>query len=133
MPKYKNILPYNKKLKPFSRELRRNALKSERIFWRKFLSDDKTGFRFYRQKPIANYIADFFCPKLKLAIEIDGISHEEKGEYDRIRDEKFSSFGICTYRIYDREVFGDVEGVRFKIEQLIGSRMAELGIESPVY
>ncbi|MBO4740058.1 MAG: DUF559 domain-containing protein, partial [Bacteroidales bacterium] len=67
-------LPYNPALKQFSRDLRKNGVLAESLLWR-HLKAKQTGFVFNRQKPILNYIADFYCKELSLVIEIDGLSH----------------------------------------------------------
>jgi very-short-patch-repair endonuclease len=69
------MLPYNNKLKPFSRSLRSNMTDAERLLWSKIRWKQFKGVQFYRQKIIGNYIADFYCPKLKLVIEVDGGQH----------------------------------------------------------
>lgn len=60
------------------------------------------GIDFNRQKPIGNYIIDFYNSKYRLAIEIDGSSHENKGSYDLQRDQELKSFGICSLHLDDR-------------------------------
>ena len=73
------IHPYNPELKEKSRVNRKNMNKPEADLWYKVLSKRKlSGFRFNRQKPIENYIVDFYCAKLKLVIEVDGESHDEQ-------------------------------------------------------
>jgi very-short-patch-repair endonuclease len=78
-------LPYNPKLKDRARELRKNMTKTEKKLWYNFLS--KHSLRFLRQRPIDQYIVDFYCPKKKLIIEIDGSTHFTKDgvEYDAER------------------------------------------------
>ena len=66
---------YNPKLKQFARNLRNNSSISEIRFWNQVNAKQFNGYQFYRQKPIGNYIVDFFCPILNLVIEIDGESH----------------------------------------------------------
>ncbi len=76
---------YNQKLKFLSRELRKKSTLSEVLLWNKLKARKIKGYQFMRQKPINNYIVDFYCSKLKLVIEIDGISHNDKSEKDRKR------------------------------------------------
>ena len=66
------MLSYNKSLTQLSRNLRRNMTDAERLLWSKIRSKQLKGFQFYRQKIIGNYIVDFYCPKSKLVIEVDG-------------------------------------------------------------
>jgi very-short-patch-repair endonuclease len=68
---------YNPKLKAKSRELRNNSTLAEVPLWNQLKGRKMRGYQFMRQKPIGNYIVDFFCSKLKLVIEIDGESHSE--------------------------------------------------------
>ncbi len=63
---------YNPKLKDKARELRNNSTLSEILLWKKLKKKQMLGFQFYRQKPIDNYIVDFFSYTLRLVIEIDG-------------------------------------------------------------
>ncbi len=87
---------------------------------------DRTGYRFLRQKPIEWYILDFYCPKLKLAIEIDGESHENKWDYDQQRDRKLRSLGIKTLRYRDQDVDKKLEAVSEHMYTEIEQRMKEL-------
>lgn len=84
---------YNPKLKQRSRELRRNATFSERILWKHLRSRQLLGYQFMRQKPIDKYIIDFYCSKLKLIIEIDGITHNDKLDYDNKREQRLKQLG----------------------------------------
>jgi very-short-patch-repair endonuclease len=80
-------LPYNSKLKDRAKDMRNDSTKGEIKFWCELLRKNKSGFQFYRQRTIHHYIADFYCAKLKLVIEIDGTSHLGKKDYDKRRDE----------------------------------------------
>ena len=107
------MLPYNANLKPLSRQLRENMTDAERHLWAKLRMKQLKGCQFYRQKPIGDYIVDFFCPKAKLAIEVDGSQHstDEMGGNDRIRNEYLSSLGLRVLRFTNNEVLKNVEGV----------------------
>lgn len=77
---------YNPKLIPLARKLRNNSTRSEILLWEELKNRKMLGYRFLRQKPIEEFIVDFFNNKLKLVIEIDGDSHgEENYEHDMIR------------------------------------------------
>jgi very-short-patch-repair endonuclease len=69
------MLPFNKKLKPFSRNLRNNMTDAERLIWSKIRRKQIGDLQFYRQKNIGHYIVDFYCPEGKLIVEIDGGQH----------------------------------------------------------
>ena len=86
----RKIIPYNPKLKEFAKQLRNNSTKAEIILWQKLKRDQMYGYDFHRQKPIDNYILDFFCYELMLGIEVDGYSHEflEVYEKDLIKEKK---------------------------------------------
>lgn len=111
------MLEYNKSLKQFSRELRKNMTNAEKLLWSKIRGKQLKGYQFYRQKIIANYIVDFYCPKAKLIIELDGGQHfgKEGEEKDRKRDNYMANLGIKVFRFSDREVFENINGVLEKI------------------
>jgi len=102
---------YNPKLKSLARNLRNKSTLSEVLLWNRLKSRQFLGYQFTRQKPIGEYIVDFYCPKLKLAIEVDGDSHSEKTEADSIRQKKLESMGLNVLRFYDRDVKRNIEGV----------------------
>jgi very-short-patch-repair endonuclease len=83
----KTFIPYNKGLKQFSRDLRNESTLSEVLLWKELRGGQSRGYEFNRQKPLEKYIADFYCKKLCLVIEIDGTSHStpEAVERDRKR------------------------------------------------
>ncbi len=107
------MLRYNGNLKQLSRQLRENMTDAERHLWAKIRMKQLKGYQFYRQKPIGDYIVDFFCPKTKLIIEVDGSQHfsGEKIEYDRIRDEYLSSRSLRVLRFTNTDVLTHIEGV----------------------
>ena len=107
------MIPYNKKLKIISRELRDNMTDAERHLWSKLRMKQLKGYQFYRQKPIGDYIVDFYCPRAKLVIEIDGSHHfvGETIEYDRIRDAYISSLGLRVLRFTNMEISNNIDGV----------------------
>ena len=115
------MLPYNANLKQLSRQLRENMTDAERYLWAKLRRKQLKGYQFYRQRPIGDYIVDFFCPRAKLVVEVDGGQHfsEEVIEYDRIRDECMSSLGLRVLRFTNTEVLAHVEGVVESIEEEI--------------
>ncbi len=96
------MLPYNGNLKQYSRQLRENMTDAERHLWAKIRMKQLKGYQFYRQKPIGDYIVDFFCPRAQLVIEIDGSQHfsDDMLEYDRIRDEHMRSLGLRVLKVY---------------------------------
>ena len=109
---------YNKQLKGLSRANRKAGNLSEVLLWYE-LKDCKLGVRFTRQKPIGNYIADFYCREKNLVIEIDGWTHDDKYEYDKERDEYMNSLGIHVLRISDKDVKQDMNNVLIWIKHNI--------------
>ena len=94
---------------------------AERRIWQRIRRKQLKGCQFYRQKNIANYIVDFYCPRARLIVEIDGGQHysDEGAEKDRNRDGYFTSLGFSVLRFSNREVFENLEGVVEKIHQEI--------------
>lgn len=115
------IIKYNPKLKELARELRRNATKSEVRLWRKLKRNQMHGYDFHRQKPIDEYIVDFFCNKLRLAIELDGYSHqlEETWKRDIIKTKRLNELGIQVLRFTDNQILNDKDNVLRVIEEYI--------------
>ena len=116
------MLPYNANLKQSARQLRKNMTDAERHLWAKIRMKQLKGYQFYRQKPIGDYIVDFFCPRAKLVIEVDGSQHlsDEMAEYDRIRDEYLSGLGLRVLRFTNTDVLTHIKGVIESIEEEIG-------------
>ena len=112
-------LPYNPKLKERARELRKHMTNAENYIWNNLLK--KLPFRVLRQKPIDNFIVDFYCAKLKLVIEIDGDEHfAESGiEYDRERTAILESYGLNVIRFNNDEVIQSFEKIRDVILSLV--------------
>jgi len=115
---------YNPELKQKARNLRNNVTFSERVLWKYLKSSQMKGYRFTRQKPIGNYIVDFYCSKLQLIIEVDGDSHNEKQEYDRKRQKELEDKGFHSLRFDGYTVIKQTESVLTviadKIEELQG-------------
>ncbi|MBQ7151331.1 MAG: endonuclease domain-containing protein [Synergistaceae bacterium] len=110
---------YKEGLVDRARELRRNMTPQERRLWYSFLKDYPSA-KFYRQRSIGSYIADFYCSKFKLVIEIDGAQHStaEAIEYDRERTEYFQSLGIKVFRFKNYEINTNFKNVCEKIKTL---------------
>jgi len=111
----------NKKLLPVARKLRKQMTLSEILLWER-IKDKKLGFTFNRQQSIGQYVADFLCRKQKAVIEIDGDSHDGKGEYDETRDEFLKSQGFIVIHIHDYEVKKNMESVLKYIKDNIKAR-----------
>ncbi|MEK6692727.1 MAG: endonuclease domain-containing protein [Nitrospirota bacterium] len=111
------MLSYNKTLKEYSRRLRKEITDAERALWSIIRVKQLKGYQFYRQKPIGNFIVDFYCPKANLVLELDGGQHytEDGMIKDRLRDDFMRSIGLRVLKFSDREVFENIEGVIEKI------------------
>ena len=115
------MLPYNRKLKVRSQELRKNATPQENKLWYEFLRTHPCPFT--RQKTLGNFIVDFLCPSKKLVIEIDGSQHftDEGIESDRFRTKLLASVGLQVMRFTNAEVDNSFETVCEKIQNYIDS------------
>ncbi|MFC1949254.1 endonuclease domain-containing protein [Chloroflexota bacterium] len=115
------MLSYNKDLKQYSRQLRTSMTDAEKRLWAKIRMRQLKGHQFYRQKPIGDYIVDFFCPEAKLVIEVDGSHHlvGETIEYDRVRDEYLSSLDLRILRFTNNDVLTNIDGVVERIGEEI--------------
>ena len=111
-------LPYNARLVDRAKELRRNMTPAEKKLWHGFLR--RFRYRVRPQRPINNYIVDFYCATLKLVIEIDGEHHytEEGKLYDAERDGILESYGLRVLRLTNSEVMEDFDAVCRRIESL---------------
>ena len=98
------MFKYDPKLKKYSRELRTNMTREERKLWYEFLCCMPVRFR--RQRPVGEYILDFYCVSKKVAIELDGSQHYEDKwvEYDKKRDEYLKGLGIKVLRYSNHDV-----------------------------
>jgi very-short-patch-repair endonuclease len=106
------IVHYKKELKLLASHLRNESTQSEICLW-KYLKGKQLNYRFARQKPIGNYIVDFYCREKRLAIELDGYSHrfEETIERDEQKEKYLNNQGICVLRFQDAEVMENIDNV----------------------
>lgn len=114
-------LPYNKDLKSFSRKLRNHSTRSEITLWNQLKRKQVKGLQFNRQKPLGPFIVDFYCKRLNLVIEIDGITHEsdEAKLNDAKRQSLLEGMGLKFLRFTDKEVLQNIDGVIRKIEMWV--------------
>ncbi len=113
------LLPYNKVLSDRARALRKAGILSEVIFWRQVRNDSFWAIDFDRQRIIGSFIVDFYVKSLGLIIEIDGSSHNDKEEYDTMREAFFVDLGLKVYRISDFRVKHDLDNVMKELESYI--------------
>jgi len=97
----------------FRRSLRRDSTDAEQRLWRVLRDRRLAGVKFRRQHPVGRYVLDFYCPALRLAIELDGGQHFEPQEIrrDAARTAYLEALGIRVLRFTDRELFGEADGV----------------------
>ncbi|MCR4304623.1 MAG: endonuclease domain-containing protein [Gallionella sp.] len=100
-------------LKQFSRALRSNMIDAELHLWQRLRNKQLCGMQFYRQKPLLSFIVDFYCPKAKLVIELDGAQHFENEHRikDGERDAKLANIGIKVLRFDDRQALRECDAV----------------------
>ena len=105
------FLPYNQKLVERAKEMRKNPTPAERKIWQEYLR--RFPLKVWRQKPIDNFIVDFYCPKLYLVIELDGENHftDERIAYDRDRTKVLESYGLQVVRFTNYEVMNCFDSV----------------------
>lgn len=113
-----NFIYNNSKLRDFRKELRNEQTEAEKILWSK-LRNNQIGYKFRRQYSIGAFIADFYCPKKRLVIELDGSQHIDNIEYDKERTKYFNSLNIDVLRFWNNEVFDNLEGVMEKILRIL--------------
>lgn len=99
--------------------LRKNMPQAEVILWSKLKDKGLDGYKFRRQYSVDQFVIDFYCPHLKMAIEIDGDSHFREGAdiADKERQTIIESFGITFLRFTNKEIYENIEGVLEKIIQ----------------
>ncbi|MEA5464987.1 endonuclease domain-containing protein [Leptothoe sp. PORK10 BA2] len=115
------IIPYNPKLRERARQLRQNMTKGEIILWQRLKQKQMMGYDFDRQRPIDQFIVDFYCKALGLAIEVDGSYHDnpEAQEYDQQRQARLEALGVKFLRFQDEDVKQNSEEVCQAIKQWI--------------
>ena len=117
----RKIIPYKPTLKEIARGLRNNSTLGEVLLWKKLRNKQMLGYDFHRQKPLDQFIVDFFCHELNLAIELDGASHEtdEAQEKDAARQKRLESLGVKFLRFKESDVKKNMRTVLETIEQWI--------------
>ena len=109
-------IPYNPELRDRARNLRKEMTAAEKKLWYGFLKDYRHSV--LRQKPLDNYIVDFYCARLKLVIEIDGDTHgtDEEKEYDEFRTKVLEGYGLKVLRFLNNEIFNEFDYVCGEID-----------------
>ena len=112
------IIPYNPKLKAYARKLRKESTLAEVLLWMK-IKNRTLGVQFHRQVPLLDYIVDFYCHELMLAIEIDGSSHDYKYKYDKSRQGRLEEKGVKFLRFSNIDIKNQMFMVLLSIEEKI--------------
>ncbi len=117
------VIPYNKNLVELAKDLRNNMTKAEKCLWTRIKSKS-LGYAFFRQRPIGEYIADFYCPKAFLVVEVDGERHLMKDviENDSVRDEYMHSLGLTVFRFSNIEVLENTDKTVEKIYKFLDNK-----------
>jgi very-short-patch-repair endonuclease len=115
----RKIIPYNSELKELAKELRKKMTLSEVLLWNELKQKKMPGYDFDRQRPIGNFIVDFFCKELSLAVEIDGDTHIYKYDYDEERQKELENLDVRFLRFEDIEVKKNMNNVLRVIEDWI--------------
>ena len=119
---------YNRQeLKQKRRDLRNNMPDAEVILWSRIQRRQLLDYRFRRQYSVGNYVLDFYCPRLKFGIELDGDSHFREGakQYDEQRQAYIESFGIRVVRFLNTDVYDNLDGVLEVLVSEIQARKSE--------
>jgi len=119
MSKKRKIIPYDPGLKELASQLRKNMTLSEVLLWNELKNKRMLGYDFDRQRPIGNFIVDFYCKELQLAIEIDGDTHIYRYDYDDERQRNLEKLGVHFLRFDDIEVKKNMSNVLRVIETWI--------------
>jgi very-short-patch-repair endonuclease len=117
----RKIIPYNPVLKELAKKLRQNMTFSEVKLWNELKNGQMMGYDFDRQRPIGNYIIDFYCKDLQLGLEVDGITHEDEKVMlnDKQRQTELEVLGVSFLRFNALLVINKVESVVKEIEKWI--------------
>ena len=117
------------------RRLRNNATTAEKILWTYLRKRQVADIRFLRQFSINKFVLDFYAPKLRLAIELDGSIHFDTAEiieYDKQRQSYIEKLGIIFLRFNNEEVFNNCDSVVEKIKQTVGNIIQNTKSEPPL-
>ena len=117
------MLGYKSSLKPISRRLRSGMTECERLLWSRLCRKQLHGVQFYRQKPIGNYIVDFYAPAARLVVEVDGSQHQANihAQNDAHRDESLRSKELRVLRFTNRQVVDDLDAVLWVVGEALKS------------
>ncbi|ALP53227.1 hypothetical protein Tel_08700 [Candidatus Tenderia electrophaga] len=121
------MLRYRANLKGCSRQLRRDMTDAEQLLWSRLRRKQILGVQFYRQRPIGDYIVDFFAPKARLVVEVDGGQHFEleNQRHDERRDLYLTGQGLDVMRFDNLQVLNEIDAVAEAIFQVVTKRLSD--------
>ena len=130
----RKIIPYDPKLKELAKKLRKTMTFSEVKLWNELKNGQLMGYDFDRQRPIGNYIVDFYCKDLLLALEIDGITHQDEKVMfkDKIRQAELEMSGVTFIRFDAMLCVNKVEAVVREIGRWISDYEKKNGVNENV-
>ena len=130
----RKIIPYNSILKERAKQLRQNMTFSEVKLWNEIKNGQLMGYDFDRQRPVSNYIVDFYCKDLQLAVEVDGITHHDEKVIlkDEIRQKELEEMGTCFLRFDAMLVINKVEAAVREIRGWIEAYEEKIGVSEYV-
>jgi very-short-patch-repair endonuclease len=124
------IISYGPNLKELARQLRKNSTLSEVLLWNN-IKKKALGYEFHRQVPLDEFIVDFYCHELLLAIEIDGSTHDYNFDNDNFRQTMLEKHGILVIRYLDIDIKKSMNDVLRSIENIISDIEIKKGLTSP--
>jgi very-short-patch-repair endonuclease len=118
-----------KKQTPLRRDLRNKSTEAEKKLWSKLKGSQLLGYKFRRQHGVEPFVVDFYCPDVKLVIEVDGATHitDEELTKDRMRQKAIEGLGLTVFRCTNRDVFDNLDGVLLAIAE----KLQELNAKQP--
>jgi very-short-patch-repair endonuclease len=127
MPYFYNKTP----MRQWRRDLRRKSTRAEAIMWKELRSGKDNKQKFRRQYSVNGYVLDFYCPKSRLAIEVDGGYHDNRETkiYDLVRQEYIEDCGVKFLRFKNDEITNDLEFVLGKINEFLAASANQKNIK----
>ncbi|AFZ12009.1 protein of unknown function DUF559 [Crinalium epipsammum PCC 9333] len=107
----------NQEIEEAARRLRQELTPAESILWQALRGRQIEGLKFRCQHPVGRFIVDFYCPSVKLVIEVDGGIHDQQQVYDQARTEKLEAFGYRVLRFTNEQVMKDLSAVLEQISK----------------
>jgi len=98
------------KSREFAKHLRKQNVPAETLLWEALRNRRCGGYKFVRQVPITGYIADFVCRRLRVVVELDGMSHDGREDYDNKRTKEIEQSGYAVMRLTNDDIYNDIDG-----------------------